>query len=60
MSCIMLHNLCIHARDPCNPRWQLKVEEVPFEDTIINRNESKKESIVVSKRISDWLWENSA
>ena len=32
---------------------------VPFEDTIINRNESKADSIAVIKRIADWLQEHS-
>ena len=42
MSCIILHNLCIHQLDPCNPIWILDVGHVPFQDAIINCNESKK------------------
>ena len=60
MVCIMLHNLCIHIDDPCNPRWQLDVTELSLNDKNIQRSENKKESIDNSKRISEWLWEHCA
>ena len=28
MTCILLHNICIARKDPCNPRWKLKVDEL--------------------------------
>ena len=60
MACIMLHNLCIHIDDPCNPRWQLDVTELFLNDKNIQRSENKEESIDKSKRISEWLWEHCA
>ena len=42
---------------PCNSRRILNVGNVPFKDSIKNRNGNKKESIGISKYIADWLWE---
>ena len=57
MSCIMLHNLCIHVNDPCNPRWQLEVEHLPFTNKYLNRGEDKEGSFENSRLITEWLWD---
>lgn len=59
MSYIMLHVLCIYHHDPCNQRWIFSVGNVPFDNTIINRIEIKKEPIAVVKHIAYCLWEHS-
>ena len=28
MTCIALHNICIHRCDPCKPRWRLDIQEL--------------------------------
>ena len=35
MACIMLHDLCIHMNDPCEPRWRLEIEELELVDKVI-------------------------
>ena len=28
MTCILIHNICIHMNDPCKLRWRLEVNEL--------------------------------
>ena len=44
MACIALHNLCIAENDPCQPRWQLEVQQLDLIRTPIFRTESKERS----------------
>ena len=56
MACIMLHNLCIHLNDPCEPRWILSVAQLGLHEKDILRQESKKESSQTRDKIREWLW----
>ena len=56
MSCIMLHNLCIKHKDPCEPRWRLEVKELSLMDRKTTRGEDKNESDLIRLKISNWLW----
>ena len=61
MATIVFHNTYIHFDDPCEPRWNLTVEELDLiQNNDIPRFESrhsKSNSIEFSKKIGDWLWE---
>ena len=57
--CILLHNLCIAMKDPCKPRWRLRVQELQLDDFIFDRQENKKESANISKKITEWIWEHT-
>ena len=61
MAAVVLHNICIHSNDPCEPRWKLTVKKL---DLIQNNDiprlkspRSKTNSIEFSKKIADWSWE---
>lgn len=45
MSSIALHNISIHRKDPCSPKWKLELEEL---------NLVRK----ASKRTQDWQLAN--
>ena len=57
--CILLHNLCIAMKDPCKPRRRLSVQELQLDDFIFDRQENKKESANISKKITEWIWEHT-
>ena len=57
MSAIMLHNLCIHFKDPCEPRWILEVENLGLYKKDIIRTESKKKSSQSRDKVREWLWQ---
>ena len=57
--CILLHNLCIAMKDPCKPRRRLRVQELQLDDFIFDRQENKKESANISKKIAEWIWEHT-
>ena len=40
--CILLHNLCITMKDPCKPRWCLRIQELQLDDFIFDCQENKK------------------
>ena len=40
MACIALHNLCIAENDPCQPRWQLDVQELDLIRQSVIRQEN--------------------
>ena len=56
MVCVLLHNLCIARNDPCNPRWELHVDELGIIAGNVHRRENKEESRQIANKISDWLW----
>ena len=58
MLCSLLHNMCIAWKDPCKPRWRAKVKTIEFKEKSFARQESKAESIAVSRKIANWLWEH--
>ena len=57
--CILLHNLCIAMKKQCKPRWCLSVQELQLDDFISDRQENKKESVNISKKIAEWIWEHT-
>ena len=57
--CILLHNLCIAMKDPCKPRWRLSVQKLQLADFIFDRQENKKESANISKKIAESIWEHT-
>ena len=56
MACVLLHNLCIARKDPCNPRWKLTVEELSLVRKIVNRRENKTTSKSIAEKIVKWIW----
>lgn len=58
MACIMLHNLCIERKDPCEPRWKLQVNEIGLFEKPLKRSEDCNESNLNRTKISNWLWMN--
>ena len=56
MACIMLHDLCIHMNDPCEPRWRLEIEELELVDKVIARGPNKEKYNENRQKICDWLW----
>ena len=56
MACAMLHNLCISARDPYLPRWQLQVKQLGVIKKPCERKEDKYASELNRLKISNWLW----
>ena len=57
--CILLHNLCIAMKDPCKSPWRLSVQELQLDDFIFDRQENKKKSVNISKKITEWIWEHT-
>ena len=55
MAGLMLHNLCIKCDDPCEPR-KLKVQQLSFNDTEIDRCRTNTEAERYRMKISNWLW----
>ena len=58
MACIALHNVCIDEDDPCEPRWQLEVDDLALIRTRITRTENRDMSDLNRLKISNWLWLN--
>ena len=56
MACIALHNMCIAEDDPCQPRWQLEVQDLDLITDSIIRYENKLQSNMNRVKISNWLW----
>ena len=54
--CILLHNLCIAMKDPCQPQWHLNIQELQLDDFIFDCQENKKELVNISKKIAKWIW----
>ena len=55
MACIALHNLCIAENDPCQPRWQLEVEQLDLIRDSIVREEHKVISNLNRMKVANWL-----
>lgn len=53
MTCIALHNLCIHRSDPCNPRWRLQVNEL----NLIRNDAQAEDGNTTRDTIANWLWD---
>ena len=56
MACIALHNTCIAEDDPCQPRWQLEVQDLDLITDSIIRYENKLQSNMNRVKMSNWLW----
>ena len=56
MSCLMLHNMCIHFKDPCEPRWILKVDELNTYEKDAIAPESKLAPSTTRDIVKNWLW----
>ena len=54
MTCIALHNLCIHRSDPCNPRWRLQVNEL---NLIRNGDAQADDGNTTREAVANWLWD---
>jgi hypothetical protein len=52
MTCISLHNICIHMNDPCKPRWRIEVNEL----NLIRGGAQAGAAEGVRGTISNWLW----
>ena len=59
MAAAVLHDICIYRNNPCNPRWRLEVENFGLgrlEAQCLEGQNSKNESLEVSRKNSNWLW----
>ena len=56
MTSIMLHNLWISIKDPCEPRWHLEVQELSLIKEDTTRKEDKHISDLTRLKISKWEW----
>ena len=56
LTCIVLHNLCIHFHDPCKPRWERKIKHLRVRNRIYGRQQDKNASERNRLKISNWLW----
>lgn len=54
MTCIALHNICIHRCDPCKPRWRLDIQEL---NLIRNGSTVDADSDTSKEIIANWLWD---
>ena len=45
VSCILLHNICVRLRDPCESRWRLEVQQLELLPRSRPKNENPNESI---------------
>ena len=52
MTCILLHNICIHMNDPCKPRWRTEVSKL----NLIRGGAQAGAAEGVRGTISNWLW----
>ncbi len=53
MTCILMHNICIVKKDPCNPRWRLKVDELG----LVRGNGPQLDNPgTIRATIANWLW----
>ena len=53
MTCILLHNICVHRNDPCKPRWRLEVNQL---NLIRGSGQAANAAEDVRSIISNWLW----
>ena len=54
MTCITLHNICIHRDDPCKPRWRLDVNQLNLLRG--NAGQTGADSDQIKTTITNWLW----
>ena len=52
-------SLYCNEKDPCKPRWRLSVQKLQLADFIFDRQENKKESANISKKIAESIWEHT-
>ena len=53
MACIALHNMCIAEDHPCQPRWQLEVQDLDLITDSNIRYENKLQSNMNRVKISN-------
>ena len=56
MACVLLHNLCIERRDPCNPRWKLRVDQINMIPRNVPRKEDKVHAGQIANKVADWVY----
>lgn len=56
---VLLHNVCIHRKDPCKPRKILSLNDIELIDAESDRTQHKNfqnKSIEITHKISYLLW----
>ena len=53
MTCIVLHNICIHRNDPCKRRWRLEVNEL----SLVRGTGQGGDAGTTREAIGNWLWQ---
>ena len=56
---IFFCNLCTGMKDSSKPQWRLNVKKFHLKDFIFNRQEDKKKSNDINKKIAEWIWEHT-